>query len=106
MYRSLLVPLDGSSFAEPALPVAQAIARRAGARLHLVSVVTPLAEAYVEGMYFSTADLELELSDKQKAYLDGVSRRLREHTEVPVSTAVHNGEVAPTLCQLASSGDI
>ena len=34
MYRSLLVPLDGSSFAEQALPLALEICVRSGAALH------------------------------------------------------------------------
>lgn len=38
MYQSILVPLDGSAFAEAALPVAVAIARRSGAVLHLARV--------------------------------------------------------------------
>src|SRR5439155_14591928 len=38
MYRSLLVPLDRTSFAEQALPLAVGIARRASARLDLVEV--------------------------------------------------------------------
>ncbi|MFL5506421.1 MAG: universal stress protein [Gemmatimonadales bacterium] len=38
MYRSILVPLDGSTFAEQALPVAADIAARAKATLHLVLV--------------------------------------------------------------------
>lgn len=42
-YRKILVPLDGSGFAEVALPHAQAIAERTGATLVLVRVVEPLA---------------------------------------------------------------
>ena len=38
MYRSVLVPLDGSTFGEQALPLAQSIARRAGASLQIVRV--------------------------------------------------------------------
>jgi nucleotide-binding universal stress UspA family protein len=38
MYRSVLVPLDRSTFAEHALPLAVSIARRARARLDLVQV--------------------------------------------------------------------
>ena len=38
MYRSLLVPLDGSQFGEHALPLARAIARQTSATLHLVHV--------------------------------------------------------------------
>ncbi len=36
MIRSVLVPLDGSTFGEHALPVALGIARRTGATLHSV----------------------------------------------------------------------
>ena len=38
MSRTILVPLDGSPFAEHALPAALAIARRTGAALELVIV--------------------------------------------------------------------
>jgi nucleotide-binding universal stress UspA family protein len=42
MYRALMVPLDGSSLGEYALPFALGIARRVGAALDLVHVCTPL----------------------------------------------------------------
>jgi nucleotide-binding universal stress UspA family protein len=38
MLRLIMVPLDGSRFAEQALPLALALARRASAKLHLVAV--------------------------------------------------------------------
>ena len=41
MFRSVLVPLDGSPFSEQALPLAQLIGRGAGARLHLGHVHVP-----------------------------------------------------------------
>ncbi len=41
MYRQIVVPLDGSTFAEAALPLAQGLSRMTGAGLHLVSVVEP-----------------------------------------------------------------
>ncbi len=43
MYRTLLVPLDGSPFSAKALPVATAIAKRTGATLHVVTVLDPSA---------------------------------------------------------------
>ena len=105
MFRSILVPLDGSPFAEHALPLALALARRAGARLLLVSVSTPLAEAYVEGLYFSTLELEQEVQARRKAYLEAIARRLAEKANVPVTIAVHHGEVAATLCDLLERGE-
>jgi len=104
MYRTILVPLDGSSFAEHALPCALTIARRAGARIRLVSVVTPLAEAYVEGLYFSTADLQTQLTNQQQGYLDGVATRLRQRAELTVTTEVLHGEVAASINRLIDKG--
>lgn len=97
MYRSLLVPLDGSSFGEHALPLALSIARRAGASVQLVNVAPPLAEAYAEGVFFVPPDIQDQLVRQQRAYLESVVARLREHTAVPLSTLVLEGEVAHTL---------
>jgi len=52
MYKSILTPLDGSSFAEHALPLALSIARRGGATLRLLHVQEPLASAYGETPFF------------------------------------------------------
>lgn len=43
LYRKILVPLDGSGFAEVALPHAVAICQRTGASLILLRVVPPLS---------------------------------------------------------------
>ena len=59
MFKSILVPLDGSPFAEHALPLAVAIARGSGATLRLMRVLqgTPqndqqtVAQAYLEKAY-------------------------------------------------------
>lgn len=48
MYRSLRVPLDGSPFAEQALPLALSIAKRAGGEVQLVYVHNPLEADYPE----------------------------------------------------------
>ncbi|HEU5101893.1 MAG TPA: universal stress protein [Roseiflexaceae bacterium] len=41
MYRSIMVPLDGSGFGEYALPYVLGLARRAGAHVHMVHVHAP-----------------------------------------------------------------
>jgi nucleotide-binding universal stress UspA family protein len=96
MYRTLLVPLDGSPFAEHALPLAVSLARRAGAALRLVTVSTPLAEAYTEGLYFSTLELQNEIVARQQTYLDEMVRRLAP-TGLTVQAQVLQGDVAETL---------
>jgi nucleotide-binding universal stress UspA family protein len=41
MFRNILLPLDGSTFSEHALPLGIDLAVRSGARLHLVQVHEP-----------------------------------------------------------------
>jgi nucleotide-binding universal stress UspA family protein len=105
MYRKILVPLDGSTFAEHALPLALALARRSRAGIHLATVTTPLAAAYLEGVYVGNADLEEEMSEQQRAYQERIMARLRQRIDVPLSGEVKYGEVAASLCELAASGD-
>jgi nucleotide-binding universal stress UspA family protein len=105
MYRKILVPLDGSPFAEHALPMALALARRSGAGIHLATVSTPLAAAYLEGVYVGNADLEEEKNAQLRAYQETILARMRERIEVPLSGEVKYGEVAATLCDLAASGE-
>ncbi len=84
MYRTLLVPLDGSTFAEEALPLALDVARRAGADLHLVSVAPPPTPHL-----FSAGATPHRAA--WQAYLDRVAGVLRDRSPVPVRTAVLEG---------------
>ncbi len=103
MYRSLLVPLDGSPFAEHALPLALGLARRAGAALQLVTVVNPLVAAYLGVPY--DPELEAVAGGRKHAYLDDTARRMRELSAVPVSTAVLEGAIPAALCAHTAGGD-
>jgi len=105
MYRSILVPLDGSSFAEHALPMALSIARRSGARLVLATVATPITEAFVEGLYFSTADLEQQVQGRYQDYLNEMARKVTDRSNVEVITTVMHGEVAACLCDYLKRGE-
>jgi len=93
MYRSILVPLDGSTFAEYALPVARSIARRAGATLQLALVHVPIPARYAEGMVIFDKELEARNREHERAYLDEVVKRLATDSEVPVTSALLDGEI-------------
>jgi len=78
MLNSILVPLDGSTFAEHALPMACAIARRAGATLRLVHVhtLTP-TPIYIEGEPVIDENL-VSLSHKhEQLYLAQIEGQLK-----------------------------
>jgi nucleotide-binding universal stress UspA family protein len=82
---SILVPLDGSEFAERALPPALEIVRLSGASLHLVRVVESLwTLAYPTSPYdgatpdpYVIQQLDEQLTDDATGYLKGVASRLQ-----------------------------
>jgi nucleotide-binding universal stress UspA family protein len=92
VYLSLLVPLDRSSFAEQAMPLALSIARRAGARLDLVKVHTLYAlEEPSTGWAPFEPDRETECTQQEQLYLDATARWAATLSPVVVTTDVHNG---------------
>jgi nucleotide-binding universal stress UspA family protein len=92
MYRSILVPFDGSAAAEHALPTALSLARRFEAALKIVHVHAPVWGAHGEGGWYD-AIVDRELREQMQAYLDDVVQRLSEVTDVSVSTALLDGLV-------------
>jgi nucleotide-binding universal stress UspA family protein len=100
MYRSILVPLDGSPFAEHALPQAASIARRGSAVLHLV---------HVHGAVGShDADLMPHPDDAQQrasalAYLDGLALRVSPDGAIPITTALLDAPVVHALHSYAAT---
>jgi len=60
MIRSILVPVDGSTFGEHALPWALEIARRAKAPLQLVHVHQVIPPPTVAGVAVPTAAVRVE----------------------------------------------
>jgi nucleotide-binding universal stress UspA family protein len=96
MYRSLLVPLDRSSFAEQALPLALSIARRADARLDLVEVHALYAlEDTSAGWAPSVFEPERDAERKrqEQLYLDGTARWLTSGSPVSATAGVLPGSV-------------
>jgi len=106
MLRSILVPLDGSPFGEQALPLALGIARRAGATLKLLHVQVPFVALPPEAGVYLGPPIEEEIERRQRAYLDGVARRIAVDSSVAVSTAILEGEVAPMVREHAAQEGI
>jgi nucleotide-binding universal stress UspA family protein len=106
LIRSIFVPLDGSPFAEQALPLAAETARRAGALLQIALVHHPvpaLATALEVPEIETQLDQEARL--RERTYLDSVVTRLRSMANVPVSAVVLDGAVADALqTQIEATG--
>ncbi len=92
MFLKVLVPLDGSAFAEQALPWALAISRRAGARLDLmrVHVLYALADLHAARMPYDPA-LEAACEDQERLYLDGTARELQTVARGSVTATLVHG---------------
>jgi nucleotide-binding universal stress UspA family protein len=90
MYRQILVPLDGSRFAESALPLALSVSRRTGAPIHFVTVQEPIPSfAYDE---WEAASLEWS-----GEYLKGVAGRVSGRAGGEVTTNLLSGHVVEVL---------
>ena len=92
MFRTVVVPLDGSPFAEQALPHALAIVRRAGATLDLVHVhVLHVVDEHRVNRYSYDPGLDKENQRKEQLYLETTAESLADVSPVPWSAAVVSG---------------
>jgi nucleotide-binding universal stress UspA family protein len=101
MYRNILIPLDGSAFAEHALPFAVSIARRAGATLQIVQVHVPIAPLYSGRELVADFTLDYIIRENETAYLDRVVKQLAEINPVRVNRALVDGSAADAIHEQA-----
>ena len=94
MFRTILVPYDGSAFAEHALPLAAQLARPSKAGLRLVCVIPPeTTQAWPAG-----------LPREDQTALKLAQWRLRQWApECNVATQLLHGPVGPTLAEYAAT---
>lgn len=90
MYKQIVVPLDGSTFAEAALPLALSLSRKTRAAIHIVSVVEPIPA-------FAYEDWEAAAREWSEDYLENVAERTRAEAGGEVSTGLRSGHVVETL---------
>jgi nucleotide-binding universal stress UspA family protein len=111
MIRSVLVPLDGSTFSEHALPLALSIARRSGAGLQLLRVQPEPASLYTEPPLFVEDDtlgerFRRRLHDQNLKYLEDLIRRLETPSGVIAIPLAREGEVADVIRDQVAHGDV
>ncbi len=107
----LVVPLDGSPFAEQSLPVVTEISRRLGTPIYLVRAVNsaallPPAIGFGEAIPVEIYDeTEKELDQEARDYLDTVAQQLRDQ-KLPVATRVLTGPAATAIREATRLGDV
>lgn len=102
MLRTIMVPLDGSSFGEWALPRAIAMAERTGATLNLVTVHIPFTLTPIAGVRETGVDLEAAAQRGAEAYLASTASRIAAFSDVSVTTTLRCGMVQATLLEHAA----
>lgn len=101
MFQSLLVPLDGSAFAEQALPLAKAIAQRSGAALHVVSVHVPPSALYSAAEMAADLQFDSLVRDQEQCYLNTLTKTLEGVSRGGVTSVLLDGPVAEGLREAA-----
>jgi len=103
MYRSILVPLDGSVVSEHALPLALSIAERADAALQVVHVHQPLAPLVSGVEAVPDWSLDGAVREQERAYLDNTVRKLAKVTLLPVKPVFLDGPPAQAIQEHAAN---
>ena len=99
-YPSIIVPLDGSATAEKAIPLALAIAQRAGSRIELVHV-------HDEGVLVANVSMmdsrwEDERAAEMGSAIRALAERLARETGLGITAVTLRGPVVPSLVQHAT----
>ena len=107
--EKILIPLDGSAFAEQAVETARAIAHRTGAAIEFVSVQPdPVPPTRVSGAPPLDPRIDAELRRSMQAYLDRIVEAERARSTFPVTGRLREGGAAREIVAQAeeSSADL
>ncbi len=104
-YRNILVPLDGSRFAETAIPFATRLAKRTQARIHLIMVHEPVPALVGMGDTPPLVQLEEQSRDQERSYLATLSGDLLHDGYPMVEFRDLEGAAGPILCEEADRID-
>lgn len=97
MFKTLLVPLDGSALAEQSLGQAAAIARDTGAEIDLVTVHQPIAN---DG--YGEAPLDDHRWNDEHQYLETIASELAAGGSIHASHSMLTGDPEEMICRRAA----
>jgi nucleotide-binding universal stress UspA family protein len=104
MYHTILVPLDGSTLSEQAIPMACRVAQHNNAVLHLVHVHTLGDFVHVEGLPVIDEQLRTLGRVHEQSYLEQIRERIMAYNSLQVVIANPDveGTLASTLTHYAA----
>ncbi len=98
----VMVPLDGSAYAERTIPVALFLAKAHSARITVVSI---LAQRSLLRVMALTPERGRATFEEREAYLEAVAKRIRQQG-VDADAVVAVGPVAETIDRIAQERDV
>ena len=104
MRNGIMVPLDGTRFAEAALPMAIHLARRDGVPLQLVTVWEPILPLYDAAGWLEQVERETH-ADRHR-YLAGMAKRVAQASGLRVSVEYLRGRPGDVLPPLAEANGL
>ena len=108
-FRRMLVPLDGSAFAERALPLAADIARRTGAELQIVHVDSTFGDPYTRDRLAQDDNVCRDGDERKRhkrAYVERIAAQLRRESAVRVTPIVLNSRKVTAELSNAIKSDV
>lgn len=104
MYKTILVPLDGSTRAEAILPHVEGVARCTGACVVLLKVIdTASSLSGLEGLPIDLSrDMVKQEADEAETYLRARQNKLQEHN-IQARIRVSYGPVVQTIIDAAAN---
>ena len=109
MFRRILVPLDGSSLAERALPIAAHIARTLNGTIVLVRVVTTPMEMRSSLVSSLPSAAIQTMTEVHRMEANSYLRRIAASEElrsIPTENEVCVGQAAPAILSVANASNI
>jgi nucleotide-binding universal stress UspA family protein len=100
MVQRILLPLEGSAFAEEVLDPVGKLASTLKAELLLVGAAGPLEYGYADGVPFTRSGFDAALKETRE-YLEGIAARLRTegHTVTVDAETGRAGTIIANICQ-------
>jgi nucleotide-binding universal stress UspA family protein len=98
MYRMVLVPLDGSAFAEQALPFAASIVRQTSAQMQIIRSHSPAALLAPDSEFVVDTSLDERVRKEEEAYLKTMVETLRAAAGVGATPILLPSFASEAIC--------
>ncbi len=102
MYRTILVPLDGSPRAERILPAVEELAYKFDSRVIIMQVIEPavtMVSPYDIAPYNAADEMQRQVAEAQH-YLEGIEAKLVAKG-IQVKRCIENGPIVPGVLAVA-----